>query len=163
MLGPKGRQQMDEDDGSAPEKWKIEGEDLGILIRLAQKLRGLAPLTQSGSDLIGLGEALNAIEQIIEGVPVDVNVHVSLGFRRGDEKFKEGLFVCFRVNDEEIVLDELHTRNEEKIGGDHFTNVYAARGPDGSFNACAVEDWIVQLEEVQKFHDARLEVERDHV
>ena len=146
-----------------PGRWKINDDDLGVLMRLTQKLRALAPLTQSGADLIGLGEALNAIEEIIEGTPVDVNVHVSLGFRRGDENFEEGLFICFRVNEEEIVLDELHTRYEKPIGGDHFTKVYAVRGPHGHFNIDQVENWIMQLEEVQACDDAQLEVDREHV
>ena len=46
---------------------RCNDDDLGVLMRLTQKLRALAPLTQSGADLIGLGEALNAIEEIIEG------------------------------------------------------------------------------------------------
>ena len=152
-----------EDDDLGPERWKIDDDDLGVLMRLAQKLRALSPLTQSGTDLIGLGEALNAIEQIIEGTPVDVNVYISLGFERGDNKFAEGLFLGFRVNEEEIVLDELRTRYEAPIGGEHLTNVYAVRGPHNRFDSCAVEEWIIQLEEVQASDDAQLEVERDHI
>ena len=144
-----------------PERWKIDEDDLGVLMRLAQKLRALAPLTQSGADLIGLGEALNAIEQIIEGTPVEVNVYI--GFERGDDKLAESLFLGFRVNEEEIVLDELRTRYEASIGGEHFTNVYAARGPHNRFDSCAVEDWIIQLEEVQGSDDAKLGVERHHI
>jgi hypothetical protein len=67
------------------------------------------------------------------------------------------------VNEEEIVLDELHTRYEEPIGSDHFTHVYAARGPQGRFDSCAVEDWMIQLEEVRAFDDARLGVDREHI
>jgi hypothetical protein len=80
------------DDGEVREGWSLRDEDHGLLDRIAQALRCLAPLAQHGNDLIALGESWNAIEQIIDGRTVDVNVGLSIGFRRGDRDFEEGLY-----------------------------------------------------------------------
>jgi hypothetical protein len=79
------------------------------LIRLTKALRDLAPRARCGDDLIALGEAWSAIQQILDGCAIDVNVGLSVGFRRGSRDFEEGLFMCFRINDEVIILDELNT------------------------------------------------------
>jgi hypothetical protein len=153
-------------DSGVREGWSLRDEDHGLLSRIAQALRCLAPLARHGNDLIALGEAWDAIEQIIGGRTVDVNVGLSIGFRRGDRDeeglFEEGLFMCFRINNEEIILDELNTSYSSDTGSDHFTRVYASRGPDRSFDDVGVEEWLA-LEEVQGFDDAQLDTERDHV
>jgi len=70
--------------------------------------------------------------------------------------------MCFRINNEHIVLDELNTTYSSDIGSDHFTNVYASLGPDGGFAAVGVEEWLAKLEEVRGFGDTQLSTERDH-
>jgi hypothetical protein len=76
---------------------------------------------------------------------------------------EEGLFMCFRINDAEIILDELNTTYSSDAGSDHFTRVYASLGPAGGFDDVGVEEWLAKLLEVQQSDDAQLDTERDHV
>jgi hypothetical protein len=150
-------------DRDFPARWLLRGADQGQLIRLTKALHDLAPLARCGDDLIALGEAWGAIQQILDGCEVDVDVGLSVGFRRGSSDFEEGLFMCFRINDEVIILDELNTTYSANIGSDHFTTVYASLGPNGGFDDVRIEEWLAKLEEVQGFDDAHLEIERDHI
>ena len=149
-----------EEDGAG---WSLRNEDRGLLNRVAQALLGLAPLAQCGNDLIVLGEAWDAIEQIVESRTIEVDVGLLVGFRRGDEDVEEGLFMGLRVNDEEIILDELNTTYSSDIGSDHFTRLYASLRPGGGFESVDIEEWLAKLEEVRSFDDAELSTERDHV
>lgn len=145
------------------EGWNVSDEGRGLLIRLAHAVRQLAPLAQHGSDLIALGEAWNAIEQIVGGGTVDVNVGLTVGVRQGDRKSSEGLFMGLRINEYEVVLDQLNTSYSADVGGDHFTERYDELSPGGRFNAYEVERWLQKLEEVLRFDDVKLITERDHV
>src|SRR5687767_5934838 len=89
--------------------WSLTDDDRHVLDRIGSELRMAASLAQRGHDLIGLGEAWDAIERILEGQSVEVMVSVSVGIRRGDREFREGKFACLQINEEEIVLDELNT------------------------------------------------------
>jgi hypothetical protein len=143
--------------------WSLGDERRGYLIRLGQALRSLASKARRGHDLIALGEAWEAVEQILNGQAVEVDVGLSVGFRRGNRDFEEGLFMCCRINDDEIVLDELNTSYSSGVGSDHHTNGYARFQSDGSFDTAGVNDWLDKLEEVQRFDDAELDSERNHV
>jgi hypothetical protein len=102
-------------------------------------LKSFAPLAQHGTDLIALGEALNAVEDILGGRSVDVNVGLEVGFRRGDSELKEGLFLGFRINDEGIILDELNTTCSSDVGSDHYTTIYAFFERGGKLDEVGVE------------------------
>jgi hypothetical protein len=56
----------------------------------------------------------------------------------------------------------LHTTYSSESGSDHFTIVHASLGPGGGFDESGIMDWIFKVEELQKFDDAKLSVERDH-
>jgi hypothetical protein len=150
------------EDDEVREGWLLRREDYALLTRLAVALGRLSPLARRGNDLMALGEAWDAVEQIIDGQTIDVNVGLSVGFRRGDREFNEGLFMCFRINDEEIILDELNTTYSIDVGSDHCTRGYATLGPSGGFDEVGVEEWLAKLEEVQRFDDAQLSTARDH-
>jgi hypothetical protein len=151
------------EDDEVREGWLLRDGDQGHLTHLTKALRDLAPLARCANDLIALGEAWGAIEQILDGRVVDVNVGLSVGFRRGDHDSEEGLFICFRINEAEIILDELNTTFSSEVGSDHFTRVYASLGPAGGFDDVGVEEWLAKLEEVQRSDDAQLDTERDHL
>jgi hypothetical protein len=68
-----------------------------------------------------------------------------------------------RLNDDEIVLDELNTTYSADVGSDYFTREYDRLLPGGSLDAGEVEQWLAQLAVVQKFDDAQLETEPDHL
>ena len=146
-----------------PASWSLGDDDRELLNRLTEAIRSLVDLTQSGRDLIGVGEALDAIECLLEGSDIEVNVGLDTGFRRGDKNFEEGLFICFRINCDEIVLDELHTSYTAEIGGDHFTVTYAHLDPQGKFDEDGVQRWLDQFSVILAEEDARLMVSRDHV
>jgi hypothetical protein len=133
------------------------------LIRITEVLKSFAPLAQHGADPIALGEAWSAVEDILEGRSVDVNVGLEVGIRRGDSEFKEGLFLGFRINDEAIILDELNTTYSSDVSSDHYTYVYASRERSGGLDGIRVETWIAKLEEVKRFDDVQLSTHRDHL
>jgi hypothetical protein len=143
--------------------WRLTDEDRGVLENLRQAVHPLLRLARTGQDVIGVGETIDAIENILSSSDIEVNVGLETGFRRGNDDFEEGLFVCLRINDEEIVLDELHTTYSKDVGGDHFTITHATLTPEGCFNDVGVWTWIDQLREVCSFDDATMEVSRDHV
>jgi hypothetical protein len=143
--------------------WRLTDEDRGVLEDLRQAVQSLLPLARTGQDAIAVGEAIDAIESILSGTDIEVNVGLDTGFRRGEDGFEEGLFVCLRINDEEIVLDELHTSYSKEIGSDHFTVGHATLRPKGHFDEGGIAEWIAQLREVSAWDDATLTVSRDHV
>ena len=59
------------------------------------------------------------------------------------------VLICFRINEVEIILDELNTTFSSEVGSDHFTRVYAPLGPAGGFDDVGVEEWLAKLKEVQ--------------
>ena len=145
-----------------PHGSSLHVEDRHCLERLCEAVRGLVSLGKTGQDIIAIGEAVDAIECLMEGRNVDVDVGLETGFRRGDDSFEEGLFVCFRINEAEIVLDELHTTYSSDVGSDHFTVGYTGRSSDSRFDIDGVERWLEQLREVQAYDDATLAASRDH-
>jgi hypothetical protein len=58
----------DQEDHEAPAHeeefsgWRVSGDDCNVLFRVSEKLRELAPLARRGTDLVALGEALEALE-----------------------------------------------------------------------------------------------------
>jgi hypothetical protein len=140
--------------------WPIQVEDVAPLERLVEAVRSLSPLAQRGNDLIGLGEACDAIERILASEIVEVNVGLTVGVRRGDSGFEEGYSASIRINANEIILDETNTTNSG-FGSDHFTTVCASLEPGGGFDESGISDWISKIESLLR-DDAKLSVERDH-
>lgn len=150
----------DDDTNSTP--WSFSEEDHGLLELITKVLWQLRWLARRGHDLIAIGEALQAIECLREGEEVGVNVGLDVGYRRGDRSFEEGLFVCFRINSEEIILDELHSSYSSDVGSDHFTETYATLSPCGGFDNVGVDRWLAAFRSMIAEADAALETSRDH-
>jgi hypothetical protein len=145
--------------------WHLRESDHEILGLLEDSVRELARLAQSGEALIGVGEVWDALETIDagDGAYVEINVELSVGFRRGDRDFEEGVFAGIRVNSEEIVLDELNTTYSSDVGSDHTTRQHAVLGMDGSFPKSKVQGWLALLAEIRRSGPAELSVSRDHI
>jgi hypothetical protein len=143
--------------------WSLEDRDRQLLGDLRDSIRKLASLTRSGLDLVALGEAWDAVERILEGESVNVNVRISVGFRRGDTDFKEGLIAGVRINWDEIVFDELTTTYSSDVGSDHSTRTHAVFLPSGRFDRVGFRQWVDLLDEVRRADDARISTERDHI
>jgi hypothetical protein len=156
------RDMSDFDPRSEEGPWPIRVEDVAPLERLVEAVRSLTPLAQSGNDLIAVGEACDAIERILASEVVDVNVGLTIGFRRGDPGFEEGCFATIRINASEIILDEMNTTFSSDRGSDHYTTVYASLEPGGGFDQPGIADWISKVGSLRSDDDAKLNVERDH-
>lgn len=68
-------------------------------------VRAMSSFATEPVDLIAVGEAWGALQAIVAGEDVEVNVELTLGFRSGGDDVREGVFLSVRVNDEAIVLD----------------------------------------------------------
>ena len=143
--------------------WDLDEETIELLGQLAAAIHSLKSLAITGNDLIGLGEAIEAIDSIIEDGEIEVNVGLSVGFRAGDGDFEEGTFMCLRINADELNLDELNTTYSRAIGSDHSTVDYVYLTPNSALDEFELNNWLNRLDEIKSFPEARLSVSRDHV
>jgi hypothetical protein len=142
---------------------RLAEQDRGVLEALRRAIHSLLSLARTGIDVIAIGETVDAIENLMNGSDGEVNVGLETRFRRGEDGFEEGLFVCLRINDEEIVLDELHTTYSKEVGSDHFTVGHPTLHPRCHFDEHCVAKWIEQLQDASAWDEATLTVSRDHV
>jgi len=143
--------------------WKINDEDCDLLEDLLDSIYSLTSLAKSGAHLIAIGEVIDAIESVLNGHEIDINVSLDIGFKRGDRDFEEGLFVCLRINSEEIILNELNTTYSSDVGSDSFIVDYVHLVPGSHLNDIDLTRWLERLSEIKSFDDAKLTVSRDHI
>jgi hypothetical protein len=94
---------LDEDYEAIEEETRQE-----ILWELRSQLLALSVLARDGTALIGLGEAINALDLLSERGRVRVNVEVSIGFRFGGE----GMCACVEVNKRGVRLSTMRSGAE---------------------------------------------------
>lgn len=148
-----------------PTLWKVapDGKDAEVLHGLMEAVRAMVGRGRyQGQDLIAAGEALDALDRILEGEPIDVNVELTAGFTAGDRDFSEGRFLHLRVNENCISLDRSRTEYSADTGGDHHSERVVELFPQGRFPRGAVEDWLRELDAVLQEKRVRLTVARDH-
>lgn len=143
--------------------WNFDDDDLEIFDRLVSAIDSLKYLTTSGTDLIALGEVIDAINSITKNLEIDINVGLSIGFRARDGESEEGIFMCLRINADELTLDELNTTYSRSTGSDHSTIRYVNFTPDSKLNDYELSNWLNKLDEIKSFEEARLTVSRDHI
>ena len=143
--------------------WRLTDEDRGVLEDLRRAVHSLLPLARTGQDVIAVGETIDAIESILSGSGIEVSVGLDVGFCRGNESFEEGLFICFHISEDGIILSKLNTTYSSNVGSDHSSTNYAALYPDGHFNEYNIGQWMEEFDEVRLYPDAKLDVSRDHV
>lgn len=149
------------DNSYAPAGFNLGSGDLAVIESLKELIRTrLTRMVQSGEDLIGLGEAWVALQDIGLSLP-NVNVEVSVGFRAGSDHFEEGVFCVLRVSDEEVRLDMLRTTYSSDVGSDHSSRVVALCSPTGGFSGNP-DLWLDELASVLNQSGAELSVSRDH-
>jgi hypothetical protein len=83
-----------------------ERERREILAELRSQLLALSVLARNGTALMGLGEAVNALEGALEGKKIDVNIEVEIGYRFGGE----GTYASVEMDNEGV---RLTTRRSE--------------------------------------------------
>ena len=143
--------------------WEMNNDDWDLLRNLQDSIYSLTSLAKSGAHLIAIGEVIEAIESLLNEDQIDINVGLDIGFRRGDRDFEEGLFVCLRINSEEIILNELNATYSSDIGSDSYTVDYVHLVPGSHLNHIDLTRWLEKLSEIQSFDDAKLTVSRDHI
>jgi hypothetical protein len=143
--------------------WRLSRRDRDLLNDLIRAVFRMGQLARRGNDMIATGEAWNATENILEGDEVDVAVGLDAGFRRGDEEGEEGVFVCLRLNAEEIVLEEMQTVHTKETGSDHNTREYARLTPNERFDQDSIAEWLERLDQICNEGGAELMTSRDHV
>ena len=151
------------EEGSAEGNRRLSDTKRDLLDAIARGLWELPRLARSGGDLIAIGEALEALEALGEGGEIEVAIDLDVGFRRGDRAFEEGLFICFQITEDEIVLNELHTTYTAETGSDWFTETYATLVPDRSFNDEGIHRWLEALDHTLAEDDVTLRATRNHV
>jgi hypothetical protein len=107
---------------------------------------------------IPLGTSRNHIK---EGIPVDINVSLAVGRRKEGEQRPERQVVGFRVNAEEVVLDEESTTHSSDGTAHRLSRVYEILGPGGDFSKGAVRRWLDLLAQAKSRDGARLTFARD--
>ena len=152
---------LDAEPVPAEDSWELNEADFNLLAGLSDSLMGLAGLAEDGLALIALGEAVKAIDDIKEGIPVDINVSLAVGRRKEGEQRPERQVVGLRVNAEEIVLDEESTTHSSDGSTHRLSRVYEILGPEGDFSKGAVRRWLDLLAQAKSRDGAQLTFTRD--
>jgi hypothetical protein len=149
--------------GPEPVGWTLTENDQDLLHHLAYALRSFTDFAETGQDLIAIGEAVQAIELLLEGQLPEVIIGLDIGYRAGDANAAEGFFSGFRIDQHEIILDVTRTTYSSDIGSDWETERYAVLRPRGRFPEDGVHRWTDELEAVLASGNPKLQASRDHV
>lgn len=90
--------------------------------RLERFVWRLVPMASVGSDLIGLGEVIDALRGFAnDGAEheIAINVGITLGFRHKDGGVETGALYTARVSDEGVEFDVTETYYESGFGSDN--------------------------------------------
>lgn len=155
--------EIEQGDKHASDAWQLTEDDRWLLGQMRNAVRSLAVIAPTGNDLIAVGEAWQALDAILDGEPVEVNVELSLDFPRGNDAAYVGTDLSLRVNDEEVRLNELTTTWEERIGTDHSSLDHAVLTPAGGFDTYDVGEWLERFTARRSSSDVILSTCRDHV
>jgi hypothetical protein len=146
-----------------PVGWTLTENDQDLLHHLAYALRRFTAFAEAGQDLIAIGEAIQAVELLLEGQLPEVIIGLDIGYRAGDAETAEGFFTGFRIDQHEIVLDVTRTTYSSDTGSDWGTERYAVLRPRGGFPEDGVQRWTDALGAVLASGTPKLQVSRDHV
>lgn len=148
---------------NSTDTWGMNDDDRDLLAHLLDSIYSFLSFAKSGNHLIAIGEVVDAIESLLNGDQIEINVGLIIGFERGDLDFKEGLFLSLRINDEELILDELNTSYLSSSGSDRYTVEYVYLTPESHINEVDLTRWLERLTEIQSYDDAKLKVSQDHI
>ena len=149
-------------EGDPGGSWQLTEDDRGLLDTLRGVVRGLATTASSAYDLIAVGEAWQALDAILDGEPVEVNVELTLGFPRVSDDSGYATDFSLRVNDEEVRLSQMTTTWDKQIGSDHTGLDHAVMTPAGGFDAYGAEQWLDQFAAIKSSDGVILSTSRDH-
>lgn len=147
-------------------RWDLNNRDKAMVGDLITAVRKLVPLAHSGNDLAAIGEAWDSLEMVLEDPEYEFAyiLNISVGFRRGDRDFSEGLFLNLRINDDgKIILDELNTSYSSDIGSNHFIVEHTFMDQTTGFDSFEFGRWLEMFEDILGEDDVRLSTSRDHL
>jgi hypothetical protein len=122
-----------------------------LLMEVIACLRSLVPMAESGSHVIALGRAIEAVETLDRGKRAEVSGSIGCGFRAGDEEFEEGEYAFIEIHGESIGLSILKTTFERRVGSDHSSEKIPFPG--------GFEGWREVFERIRDNERAELSVD----
>jgi hypothetical protein len=132
--------------------------------RLEQFVWHLVPRAKEGSDLIGLGEIIDALRGFArdgEEHEIAIVVGLTLGFRLKDGGVETGALYTVRVSDEGIEFDVTETYYESGIGSDNSSYSMGFVEWDGIVRGEPME-WFKGAQSVIGDSASIFSVSRDH-
>lgn len=123
--------------------------DQNELGRLLDCLRALIPLANTGRDLVGIGQAIEAVETL-RGGRRERNLDIGCGFRAGDSTFEEGLFASIYIQEDGIGLDITKTVYDKNVGSDHESKEFSFPGQ--------FDEWCEVFRQIISRDDAKFSV-----
>jgi hypothetical protein len=134
-------------------------------VTLEQFVWRLVPMAREGSDLIGLGEvidALNGFARDGDEYEIDINVGLTIGFRVKDEGVETGALYTVQVSDKGIEFDVTEIYYESGIGSDNSSRNLGFVSWRGNVRGEPM-DWFEGAQGLVGDDAATLSVSRDHI
>ena len=119
----------------------------------------------SGNALIGLGEVLEAIDEVCEdpGHCPEIVVTLSLGFEvKGDGDF-ESISADLSIDSDGLFFDDLRRQYSSDYGSDHFSTIVKRFNPISSFQADDISEWFELVDELMGDSRTTLQAHRNHI
>jgi hypothetical protein len=98
--------------GSLFERMRAQRRD--VLSELRSQLLALSVHARDGAALISLGEAVHAVETVLQGGQIDRRIEVEIGFRFGGE----GMYACVDLDDEGVHFSTISSGETANYGLD---------------------------------------------
>ena len=133
--------------------------------RLEKFVWRLVPMASVGSDLIALGEVIDALRGFAcDGAEheIAINVGITLGFRHKNEGVETGALYTARVSDEGVEFDVTETYYESGFGSDNSSISSGFIEWSGKVRGEPM-DWFEGAQGLIGDASVKLNVSRDHV
>jgi len=135
------------------------------LLRLRATLLSWRNKALSANALIGLGEVLEAIDEVCEDPDhcPEIVVTLSLGFEvRGDGDF-EGISADLSIDSDGLFFDDLRRQYSPEYGSSHFSTIAKRFNPIPSFQFDDISQWFDLVDELMGDSRSILQASRDHI
>ena len=118
-----------------------------------------------GNALIGLGEVLEAIDEICEDPThcPEIVVTLSLGLEVRDGRNFESISADLSIDSDGIFLDDLRRQYSPESGSDHFSTMAKRFSPIPTFKASDIQEWFDLVDELMSDSRTVLAASRDHI
>ena len=119
----------------------------------------------SGNALIGLGEVLEAIDEVCEDPDhcPEIVVTLSLGFEvRGDGDF-ESISADLSIDSDGLFFDDLRRQYSPEYGSSHFSTIAKRFNPIPSFQFDDISEWFDLVDELISDSRTTLQASRNHI